>query len=211
MNPELRGLKVIIYDCDGVLIDSTAANRAFYDHILARFGLPPLTAEQMAAILPLTAPAALDVLFQGHPSREAAQEYQKTVDNRPFLPLITAEAHVPEALAALRRRYRTAIATNRGKSLPLVLAALNLAPLFDFTVSSLEVSRPKPHPQCLEKVLAHFRVPPRQACYIGDHDLDRRTAANAGVFFGAYRNPTLDADFHLEDHLELLSLLGLQT
>ncbi len=33
--------QVIIYDCDGVLIDSRESNRAFYNHILARFGLAP--------------------------------------------------------------------------------------------------------------------------------------------------------------------------
>lgn len=203
-------LEAIIYDCDGVLVDSAAANRAFYDHILARFGLCPLTPEQWALVQPLTAPAAIDFLFHGKPQREAAQEYQKNVDNRPFLPLLRAEPRLTEALAALRRRYRTAIATNRGKSLPLVLKTLGLADLFDFTVSSLEVSRPKPHPECLEKVLAHFRISPRQACYIGDNGVDGVTAANAGMAFGAYRNPNLAADFHLEDHQGLLTILGLE-
>ena len=32
---------LIIYDCDGVLIDSRRSNEAFYNHILAHFGLRP--------------------------------------------------------------------------------------------------------------------------------------------------------------------------
>ncbi len=37
----LQGLKVIMYDCDGVLIDSSRANQAFYNHILEHFRRAP--------------------------------------------------------------------------------------------------------------------------------------------------------------------------
>ncbi len=207
LRERLRHLTVIIYDCDGVLIDSTRANQAFYNHILARFGLPPLSPEQWEVVKPLTAAAALDHLFRGHPAREAAQAYQRTVDNTPFLPLLRPEPHLKEVLAQLQGRCHLAIATNRGKSLPVVLERLGLAPFFEFTVTSLEVRHPKPHPECLERVLAHFRVPPTAACYLGDSPVDQETAARAGVLFGAYRAPELAADFHLADHRELVALL----
>lgn len=205
---DLIHLTIIIYDLDGVLIDAGPANRAFYDHILSRFKLPPLTPEQWRAIQPLTSQDAVDLLFQGHPAREAAQEYQKALDNRPFLPLLRTEPYLSATLTRLRRRYRLALATNRGRSLPLVLESLHLGQYFDVVVGSLDVVHPKPHPECLQRILAHFQAEPRQACYIGDHDLDRQTARNAGMAFGAYRNPHLAADFHLESHLELLALLG---
>ena len=68
-----------------------------------------------------TAEGAIDFLFQGHPGREEAQAYQKTINNDPFLPLMRPEPNIREVLIRLRSRYFTAIATNRGKSLPLVL------------------------------------------------------------------------------------------
>ena len=204
---DLRRLTVIIYDCDGVLVDSSAANQAFYNHILDHFGLPPLTAAQWAHVMPLTAPEALTWLLADTPWLAAAQEYQKTVDNTPFLPLIRAEPGLKETLAQLRPRYRTAIATNRGKSLVPVLQHQNLTTFFDFTVSSLDVQNPKPHPECLHRVLEHFKAPSAEACYIGDSDLDREVSARAGVTFGAYRNPSLKAAFHLDNHNDLLALL----
>ena len=204
---DLRRLTVVIYDCDGVLIDSSAANQAFYSHILAHFGLPPLTAEQWAHVMPLTAPDALTWLLGDTPWLAAAQEYQKTVDNAPFLPLIRAEPGLKETLAQLRPRYHTAIATNRGKSLVPVLQHLNLTALFDFTISSLDVQNPKPHPECLHRVLEHFKATPAEACYIGDSDLDREVSARAGITFIAYRNPALEAAFHLEKHSDFLVLL----
>ena len=202
-------LQVIIYDCDGVLIDSRESNRAFYNHILAHFGLGALTEAQLELVHVSTAHGAIDYLFQGHPSREAAQAYQKTINNEPFLSLIRPEPHIREVLRRLRPRYRTAIATNRGKSLPLVLRNLGLDGLFDLTVSAYDVSRPKPNPECLEKILAHFRLEPEAALYIGDAALDQEVAAAAGVPFAAYKNPRLSARYHLESHLDLLPVLKL--
>jgi phosphoglycolate phosphatase len=203
----LRTFQAIIYDCDGVLIDSSLANQAFYNHILARFGLAPLTPEQWAEVSPLTAADALTLLFQDTPWLAAAQEYQTQVDNTPFFPLMRVEPNLQETLTRLRPHYRLAIASNRGKSLAAVLQHCGLAEFFEATVSSRDVQEPKPHPASLDLILGRFGVSPAKACYIGDSDLDREAAARAGVAFVAYRNPELKADFHLEDHLELWRLL----
>lgn len=205
--PSLTAIKVIIYDCDGVLIDSRRSNTAFYNHILEKFGLPPLTPQQLDFVQFSTAQAAVDLLFQGSPWREEAQNYQRSIDNRPFLALLRPEPHVREALAALRPAYHTAIATNRGKSLPLVLRELGLADLFDLTISSYDVTQQKPHPECLLKILEHFRAAAAEAMYIGDAAVDLEASRRAGVIFVAYRNPDLEANYHLQDHLELLKIL----
>ena len=186
-------LQMIIYDCDGVLIDSRESNQAFYNHILARFGLGPLTEAQLEVVHVSTAQGAIDFLFQGHPSREAAQAYQQTINNDPFLPLIRLEPNIREVLIRLRSRYLTAIATNRGKSLPLVLRNLGLDDLFDLTVSAYDVSRPKPHPECLEKILTHFRLEPEAALYIGDAALDQEVAAAAGSALRGLQKPRAES------------------
>lgn len=199
---------VIIYDCDGVLIDSRRSNEAFYNHILAQFGLPPLTPAQLDLVHTTTAREAVDFLFRGSPWLAQAQDYQRQVDNAPFLVLIRLEPHVREVLAQLRPGYLTAIATNRGRSLPLVLQTLGLAGLFDLTVSCYDVTHPKPHPECLQKILQHFRLRPDEALYIGDSEVDRLVAEEAGVPLAAYKNPGLRAAYHLKNHLDLLQVLA---
>jgi HAD superfamily hydrolase (TIGR01509 family) len=199
---------LIIYDCDGVLIDSRRSNQAFYNHILAHFGRPPLTPEQLEIVHAATSQEAVDFLFAGTPWLAAAQEFQRQVDNTPFLALIQPERHIREVLRQLRPSYRTAIASNRGKSLPLVLQLLGLEGLFDLTVSCYEVTHPKPHPECLQKILRHFRVSPEEALYLGDSEVDRLVAEAAGVPLAAYKNPNLPARYHLQDHRELLRLLA---
>jgi HAD superfamily hydrolase (TIGR01509 family) len=201
--------QVIIYDCDGVLIDSRESNRAFYNHILSRFGLPPLTEDELEVVHASTAQGAIDYLFQGHPGLEEAQVYQRTINNDPFLALLSLTPHIREVLIRLRPRHHTAIATNRGKSLPLVLKALGIDALFDLTISAYDVSHPKPHPECLLKILTHFRTEPEAALYIGDAALDQEVAAAAGVPFAAYKNANLKARYHLHDHRDLLEILKL--
>lgn len=204
---ENRKPSLIIYDCDGVLIDSRRSNGAFYNHILAHFGLPPLTPEQLDLVHAATAREAVDFLFRGTPWLAAAQDFQRRIDNAPFLALIRPEPHIREVLARLRPAYHTAIATNRGKSLPLVLETLGLNSLFDLTVSCYDVTRPKPHPECLQKILRHFRASPDEALYIGDSEVDRLVAEAAGVPLAAYKNPGLQARYHLQDHRDLLKIL----
>jgi phosphoglycolate phosphatase len=201
--------QVIIYDCDGVLIDSRESNRAFYNHILARFGLSPLSEEQLEVVHVSTAQGAIDYLFRGYPGLEEAQAYQRTINNDPFLALLRLEPHIREVLTQLRPGYRTAIATNRGKSLPIVLKTLGIADCFDLTISAYDVSRPKPHPEGLLRILTHFRTEPEAALYIGDAALDQGVAATVGVPFAAYKNPGLKARYHLRDHRDLLEILKL--
>jgi phosphoglycolate phosphatase-like HAD superfamily hydrolase len=211
MKPGLTSVRVIVYDCDGVLVDSRESNEAFYNHILARFGLPPLEPEQLEFICVSTAVAAIDYLFRDSPLLREAQFYQSQIDNTPFIPLIRLEPNIWETLARLRPAYRTAVATNRGKSLPLVLQHHRLAGLFDLTVTSLEVAEPKPHPECLQRILRHFQAAPEEIVYIGDAEVDRLVSERAGAPFIAYKNPLLNARHCLQDHLDLLEILGLES
>jgi phosphoglycolate phosphatase len=169
--------------------------------------MPLLQPRQLEFVHVSTAPQAVDFLFQGSPLREVAQAYRERMDLRQFVPLMEMEPHLRETLSRLRLRCRTAIATNRGVSMPYVMKDHGLDALFDLTVTSLDVAEPKPHPECLRKVIDHFRIDAGEALYVGDADTDRQVAEAAGVPFVAYKNPGLAAQRHIQDHLEILDIL----
>lgn len=199
--------KAVIYDCDGVLFDSRASNEAFYNHILAHFGLPPLRPEQLEFVHASTAEQAIDYLFANDPRRHEAQLYRLRMDYSPFVPLMRMEPHIKEVLLQLRSHCKTAIATNRGLTMPLVMREHGLEGLFDLVITSLDVKHPKPHPECLVKILDSFSIAPQEVVYVGDSNVDRIVAEQAGVGFVAYRNRALVAQYHIEDHREIFEVL----
>ncbi len=207
----MRQTKLIIYDCDGVLFDSKEANKAFYNHILKRFSMPLLREDQLEFVHMSTAREAIDYLFRSAPWIEEAKAYLQNVDNTPFISLLRLEPNIRNVLEYLRPKYNTAIATNRGRSISLIIKEHGLDGLFDLIVTALDVQRPKPHPECLVKILKHFDVEPNEAMYIGDSKIDRLVSESAGVPFAAYKNPNLKALYYFDDHMDLLKVLPPKT
>ena len=204
---EIDQIKVVAYDCDGVLIDSRRANEAYYNHILDHFGLPPLHADQMSLVQTAAACEVIDTLFRGTDLRGEAQHYQASLSNDAFLPLVRLEPNVREVLTELKAAYRTALVTNRAKSLAPVLRHHGLEGLFDLVVSGLDVRKAKPDPEGLLMVLNYFSASPESVLYVGDSEIDRILCSNAGVHFVAYKNEALEAAWHVQEHTDILRLL----
>lgn len=205
-----RNLKVIAFDCDGVMFDSREANRAYYNHLLDRVGLPAMTADQMDYVHMHTVDESLAHLI-GNPGVLAdIQDYRRQLGYLPFLKYMQMEPGLVPLLEKLRPRYKTAVATNRTDTMARVLADNGIEHLFDLVVCALDVTFPKPHPEALHKVAAHFSVTPREVLYVGDSSVDETAALAAGMPFVAYGNPDLCADHHIRRLSEIEGLLEIE-
>lgn len=191
-------LKLVGFDCDGVLFDSREANIAFYNDILARFDLSPMAPSAVEYVHSHTFRESLEYLFRESPMLEEALDFCRTIDYQRFIPMMIEEPHLREFLGFLRSRFYTALATNRTTTTQAVLDYHRLADQFDLVVSALDVTRPKPHPESLWRILEYFGLTPEEVIYIGDSKVDEEFARNAGVTLVAYRNPHLKADFYLD-------------
>lgn len=191
-------IKLVAFDCDGVLFDSQQANIAFYDAILAHFGRPPLSPEAVDYIHSHTVWESINHIFKGHPDLSAVFHFARSFDYSPFIAMMVEEPHLREFLQFLRPGCYLALATNRTTTTRAVLTYHGLADDFDLVVSAQDVSRPKPHPESFVRILEHFSLSPQEAIYIGDSRVDEQFAANAGVPFVAYRNPGLTANYYLD-------------
>jgi HAD superfamily hydrolase (TIGR01509 family) len=203
----MKNLKVVVFDCDGVLFDTEAANRAYYNHILKHFDKPAMTADQFAFAHQHTLSEAITHLFGDKESIAAVHAYRRTMDYSRFLKLLRIEPHLVPLLSKIRPRLKTAIATNRSDTMDRLLAEFNLTEQFDLVVTSFDIPRPKPHPDGLLKILSHFNIVPRQGLYVGDSQVDADAASAAGVPFVAYRNKTLLTRYHIDSLKDLEELL----
>lgn len=189
-------LRVIIFDCDGVLFASEAANLAFYNHIFRFFGLPAVDSDdkkQLAILHTYSSHQVFEHFFGGGRRYEEVLAYSRTVDYRQFVPLMEPQPGLYEVLGRLSSCYRLGIATNRTGTMALISRLFQLQPYFQHMVTAGDVSRPKPHPDVLYRSLELFQVKAAEALYIGDSDLDQRASRDAGISFVGFGYQPADA------------------
>ncbi len=201
--------KVIAFDCDGVMFDTAAANRAYYNILLQNLGLPAMTDQQFLYAHAHTVDESVEYLCGDAGLVEQAHELRKTMSYLPFIKKMTMEPHLVMILKKLRRMYQIAIATNRTDTMERVLSEHGLEPYFDYVVCASDVTHPKPHPEELLKIADHFGIQAWELFYIGDTEVDETAARDAGAIFAAYRNPSLAATVHIETLKDLESILVL--
>jgi HAD superfamily hydrolase (TIGR01509 family) len=181
------------------MFDTRNANIAYYNSILRRFGRPPMKPDQVHYTQMHTVHASLERLFADDPGLlPEAEAFRRQMTYEPFIREMRLEPHLRDLLRQLRPRFKTAVATNRTDTMHRVLFQWDLEADFDLVVSAGDVARPKPYPDALEKVAGAFHAHPSEMLYIGDSELDQLAARAAGSVFVAFRNPALEADYHIE-------------
>lgn len=203
----MKNIRVVAFDCDGVLFDTEAANWAYYNHLLEHFGRPALTAEQFAYAHQHTLDESIVHLFGDNESIAAVHAYRRSMDYGKFLKYLKVEPHLTPLLQKIRPQIKTAIATNRTDTMDRLLTEFSLTEYFDLVVTSVDIPRPKPHPDMLLKVVSHFGIASDQALYVGDSQVDAEAAVAAKMPFVAYRNEDLPAPYHIGNLKELEKLL----
>jgi len=200
-------LKVIAFDCDGVLFDTKAANRAYYNSILELMGKPEMTDEQFAYVQMHTVERALSFLC-GPDGLEQAHAHRRQLSYFPFIKYMKKAPGLDDLLDRINGSLHTAIATNRSNTMTRVLEEHDLTGRFELIVTALDVMRPKPAPEQLLKILDFFNAEPAEMIYVGDSELDQEAARSAEVPFIAFNNASLSADFHVKEMKEVGAILG---
>lgn len=203
-----RDILAVVYDCDGVLVDSREANAAYYTHILAQFNMPPVSTDQLHMIQMLSASRVIDFLFEGTALTVEARAFERSITDGRFLELTRREPHVVDALTILRKDRKTSVVSNRGKSLRPLLAFHGIGDLFDVIVGSNDVEHEKPDPESLGIVMSRLSLRADQMLYIGDSEIDELLCRQAGVTFVSYKNQALDALLNINDHLDIPRFLS---
>jgi phosphoglycolate phosphatase len=204
-----RSVRVVAFDCDGVMFDSSEANHAFYNQVLSHIGNPPMTPEQSAFAQMHTVDESLEYLIDDPGALAEARRYRRQMSYFPFIRNMVMEPHLKALLGKLRPAIKTAIATNRTDTMERVLEEHDLEGQFDLVVTALDVLHPKPHPEQLHRILSHFEVAPDHMIYIGDSALDAQCAQAAHVPFIAFRNPSLPAQVYVDNLRQVAKLLDL--
>jgi putative hydrolase of the HAD superfamily len=82
---------------------------------------------------------------------------------------------VMPALEGLSGAYPLGVISNGNAD----VARLGIGHLFDFSLSAIQVGRPKPHPEIFQAACHRLGLPPREVVHVGDHPRDDILGASA--------------------------------
>ena len=199
----------LIFDCDGVMIDSEDANRYFYNTILAALNLPPMTAEQEKFAFMATAKDALLAMTPKYMHEKLDETVRSAINyGADVMPRVKL---MPGFLEFLKKAKENglymAIDTNRtAEGIERVLDFFALQDYFDPVISS-SVAPPKPLPAGANAICKSWNMAENKVLFVGDSENDMFTAQNAGLNFAAFQNPALNATIHVSSFAQLQNIL----
>jgi len=194
-------LKLLMFDWDGTLMDSTERIVSSFQNAMRALNVPVLPPEPIMAIIGLGLPEATDALF---PQLDAAmqqrlaqtyQQYYFELDPTPMRLYDGAEDLLADLAA---RGFWLSVATGKSRrGLNEVLASTGLGRYF-FATRCAEETLSKPDPLMLHELMFEAQAEPAQCLMVGDtqFDLDMARFANVssvGVTHGAHGHEALAA------------------
>ncbi len=172
-------VRAVLFDFDMTLADSSAAIWHCTNRFAELKGLRPVPRETVMAAIGLTIEDSWR-MYWGFFSQELLDEYRAGFreEERRMMRLFPGAA---EALGALRAAgIKTGLVSNR-RFARSPAEYLGIADKLDAIIGLEDVTRAKPDPEPLLTALARLGTAPEDAVYVGDTDIDMKTAAAAGV------------------------------
>lgn len=180
----LSGVTTVLFDLDGVLVDSSAANTASFHALVKKAGYETISDEAHQECFHLPLERTLENLFGIEDPKEIARVKAMTLDNDVWRSdlFVFPECLAPK-LEKLKARYKLGVVTSRlSIEVPYVLAAGGITGMFDVIVGHGDYERAKPDPEPLQVALKRLGgTAASRSVYIGDSPTDIDAAHAAGM------------------------------
>lgn len=200
-------IKLIVFDCDGVMFDSKPANREYYNHLLRHFGKPDMNEEELEYVHIHNVSNCITHIFKNHHdvSQSDINDFREQLDYAIFLPHFVMEKDLVEFLETVKDKYKLGISTNRSNTMELLLDTFGLSHYFGKVMTAANATRSKPAPDGMEEILKHFGIQAEETIFIGDSMVDQLHAEASGTQLIAFKNRELKTEYHVNSFMEILN------
>lgn len=179
-------VNLIIFDFDGVIINSGQDIASAVQHVLKLFNQPILTREEIISFIGHGVEHLIRNCFSG--CDDDTIEQVMPIYRKHYLENAVVETrlyeHVKETLECIKssKNKKIALVTNKPEDLALkILEVLGVKQYFDMVVGPESVKKMKPDPEGILQVLGHFKLPAQHAIMVGDSYVDVEAGKNAGT------------------------------
>ena len=190
----MNRMQIVIFDMDGVLVETEPVYERMYREVYRRFGLE-LPQEEREFFIGRSSTHIWTYIKNKYSLSQTLEELIRMKEDI-YEEMLRAErlAPIPGVVAlldALREQGRTlAIASSSKREIiDYIISAIGVADRFSFISSGDAVSKGKPDPEIFLKVSSHFGCEPSRCVVIEDAASGVKGAKAAGMTVFAYRNP----------------------
>ena len=180
-------IKVIIFDLDGVLVDTKMIHYEALNLALEKFKFKKISInDHIKNFDGLPTFKKLEILNKkiGLPKKEFSKinEYKQKITSKILKKKIKKNNKLINLFKFLHRDYKIAVATNAVKStLNICLNKLELKKYIDYKLSNEDINHPKPNPEIYLRIFLHFGVYPSNALVFEDSHYGREAAVSSGA------------------------------
>lgn len=177
-------IKAVLFDVDGVLLDSLKANLKFCQDLFAKAGHGPLTRKMYAGMYHLPLVEIIRLVTKSTSEKEIQRIWEMGIRrNVPYpVHLLTLHTDVKTTIQKLYGKYPLGIVTSRVKTTIFEFSKLSaLQKYFSTVIAYEDTANHKPHPEPLLFAAGQLNVKPTEVVYIGDMESDVLAAKAAGM------------------------------
>lgn len=180
-----RGLRGVLFDLDGTLLDTALDMAAALNRVRDTEGLPPIPFEQVRPLVSHGAPRLLKLAF-GEPEPARYEDLRRRFLDS-YRGSLAAHTRLFDGFDTVLERIESAglrwgIVTNKpGWLTEPLLAETGLAGRCGCLVAGDTLAERKPHPLPLLHAARLLGLEPRECVYVGDAERDVQAARSAGM------------------------------
>ena len=218
---KIEGVKALIFDLDGTLIDSKLDLVLAVNAAMTFMGRPELDHETIAAYVGNGAPVLLRrALGEGASDADCARALDFFLRHyrEHMLDNTVAYPGVIEGLEAMGGRPMAVLTNKPVRISQMILDGLGMGKYFRYVYGGNSFETKKPDPYGANLLLKDFDVAPREAMIVGDSEVDVQTARNAGTWacgvsygLGSHKLEEVPPDVLLDSLAELPGVIGTPT
>lgn len=216
----IKKYDTIVFDLDGTLVDSLEDLTDSVNYALKLYGYPKRSIEEIrrfvgngiGRLIELAVPGGMDDPLYNDCLESKKKHYYENMRNKtaPYKDIIKLLQHLK------KENYKLAVVSNKFDKAVKGLVQGFFGEYIQVAIGETENIKRKPAPDTVFKALEELQASENKAIYVGDSDVDVKTAKNSGIKFvgvtWGFRDRDIlekeGADFIIDEPMKLIDIIA---